>query len=188
MAEPAVLDYYCGQEANQYSFYRIPKALFTEERFRRILAETKVLYGLRLNRMSLSVKNDWMDAENRVFIYSTLEDTLKLLCCGHTPQGERPTGATAATRAWCSARRFCAAPGVWGPPQQAERIFLSIACGRTPSHSRLPLCFIHISVFSICISPKSQRGRNTVQELGPPNHPAGIPHRRFPPPQAPALG
>lgn len=84
MAGPAALDYYYGQEAEQYSFYRIPKALFTDERFRRISAEAKVLYGLLLDRMSLSVKNGWMDAENRVFIYFTLEDALELLCCGHT--------------------------------------------------------------------------------------------------------
>lgn len=84
MAGPAVLDYYYGQEAEQYSFYRIPKALFTDERFRRISAEAKVLYGLFLDRMSLSVKNGWTDAENRVFIYFTLEDALELLCCGHT--------------------------------------------------------------------------------------------------------
>ncbi|MFR8557734.1 MAG: replication initiator protein A [Acutalibacteraceae bacterium] len=47
-------------------------------------AEAKVLYGLFLDRMSLSVKNGWMDADDRVFIYFTLEDAIKLLCCGHT--------------------------------------------------------------------------------------------------------
>lgn len=83
MAEPAALDYYYGQEAEQYSFYRIPKALFTDQRFRHLGAEAKVLYGLFLDRMSLSVKNGWMDAEDRVFIYFTLEDALELLCCGH---------------------------------------------------------------------------------------------------------
>ena len=29
-------------------------------------------------------------------------------------------------------RRFFASPGVWGPPQQAERISLSIACKSVP--------------------------------------------------------
>ena len=43
-----------------------------------------MLYGLFLDRMSLSVKNGWTDAEDRVFIYFTLEDALELLCCGHT--------------------------------------------------------------------------------------------------------
>lgn len=78
------LDYYHGREAEPFTFYRIPKALFTDQRFRHISAEAKVLYGLFLDRMSLSVKNGWMDAEDRVFIYFTLEDAIKQLCCGHT--------------------------------------------------------------------------------------------------------
>ena len=46
-------DYFYGAEAEQFSFYRIPKVLFTEERFRSVSAEAKVLYGLLLDRMSL---------------------------------------------------------------------------------------------------------------------------------------
>ena len=49
-------DYFYGAEAEQFSFYRIPKVLFTEERFRSVSAEAKVLYGLLLDRMSLSCK------------------------------------------------------------------------------------------------------------------------------------
>ena len=47
------LDYYYGNEAEQYSFYRIPKALLTDPRYKK----AKVLYGLLLDRMGLSVKN-----------------------------------------------------------------------------------------------------------------------------------
>ena len=47
-------DYFYGAEAEQFFFYRIPKVLFTEERFRSVSAEAKVLYGLLLDRMSLS--------------------------------------------------------------------------------------------------------------------------------------
>ena len=47
-------DYFYGAEAEQFSFYRIPKVLFTEKRFRSVSAEAKVLYGLLLDRMSLS--------------------------------------------------------------------------------------------------------------------------------------
>ena len=47
-------DYFYGAESEQFSFYRIPKVLFTEERFRHISAEAKVLYGLLLDRMSLT--------------------------------------------------------------------------------------------------------------------------------------
>lgn len=61
-------DYFYGAEAEQFSFYRIPKVLFTEERFRSVSAEAKVLYGLLLDRMSLSCKNGWLDKEGRVYI------------------------------------------------------------------------------------------------------------------------
>lgn len=75
------LDYYYGDQAEQFSFYRIPKALFTEERFKSISAEAKILYGLLLDRMSLSAKNGWMDAEGRVYIIYTLEDIMDALGC-----------------------------------------------------------------------------------------------------------
>ncbi len=55
---PLELDYYYGNEAEQYSFYRIPKVLFTDRRFKSITVEAKVLYGLLLDRMALSLKND----------------------------------------------------------------------------------------------------------------------------------
>jgi hypothetical protein len=83
MPQTANLDYFYRNEAEQYSFYRIPKILFTDERYRNVTAEAKVLYGLMLDRMSLSIKNSWIDDKGHVFIYFTLEDALSLLCCGH---------------------------------------------------------------------------------------------------------
>lgn len=50
------LSYFYGKEADQFSFYKIPKLLFTEEYFKKISVEAKVLYGLMLDRMSLSMK------------------------------------------------------------------------------------------------------------------------------------
>ena len=50
-------DYFTGMEAEQYSFYRVPKVLFTESCFKTLSCEAKVLYGLMLDRMSLSIKN-----------------------------------------------------------------------------------------------------------------------------------
>lgn len=61
-------DYFHGMEAEQYTFYRIPKILFTAECFKTISCEAKVLYGLLLDRMSLSIKNRWFDEEDRVYI------------------------------------------------------------------------------------------------------------------------
>lgn len=69
-------DYFYGAEAEQFSFYRIPKVLFTEERFRSVSAEAKVLYGLLLDRMSLSCKNGWLDKEGRVYIIFTIEEVM----------------------------------------------------------------------------------------------------------------
>ncbi len=75
-------DYFHGMEAEQYSFYRIPKMLFTAECFRRLSCEAKVLYGLMLDRMSLSIKNRWFDEEDRVYIVFTVEEIAELMDCG----------------------------------------------------------------------------------------------------------
>ena len=67
-------DYFRGMEAEQYSFYRVPKVLFTAECFKSLSCEAKVLYGLMLDRMSLSIKNRWFDEEDRVYIIFTVEE------------------------------------------------------------------------------------------------------------------
>ena len=75
-------DYFRGMEAEQYSFYRVPKVLFTAECFKSLSCEAKVLYGLMLDRMSLSIKNRWFDEEDRVYIIFTVEEIMELLGCG----------------------------------------------------------------------------------------------------------
>lgn len=70
-------DYYYGQEAEQFNFYRIPKMLFTDERFKGLSSDAKILYGLLLDRMSLSMKNGWFDDENRVYIYFTTKEVME---------------------------------------------------------------------------------------------------------------
>ena len=77
------LSYFYGKEADQFSFYKIPKLLFTEEYFKKISVESKVLYGLMLDRMSLSMKNQWMDDEGRAYIYYSLEDIMEALGCSN---------------------------------------------------------------------------------------------------------
>ena len=81
-------DYFYGAESEQFSFYRIPKVLFTEERFKTISAEAKVLYGLLLDRMSLSAKNGWQDKENRVYIIFTIEDIMEAMGCADQKAGK----------------------------------------------------------------------------------------------------
>lgn len=72
-------DYFTGMEAEQYSFYRVPKVLFTESCFKTLSCEAKVLYGLMLDRMSLSIKNRWLDSEDRVYIIFTVEEIAELM-------------------------------------------------------------------------------------------------------------
>lgn len=84
MSKDLNLSYYYGTEADQYSFYRIPKILFTDKRFKDVSVDAKVLYGLMLDRMALSMKNGWLDESNRVFIFFTLEDAIELLGYGHS--------------------------------------------------------------------------------------------------------
>ena len=83
MKDRITLSYFYGREAEQYSFYKIPKLLFTEEYFKKISVEAKVLYGLMLDRMSLSMKNQWLDEEGRAYIYYSLDDIMEALGCSN---------------------------------------------------------------------------------------------------------
>ena len=81
LEEKIQFEYFYQNEGEQYSFYRIPKLLFTSTIFSKISTDAKLLYGLMLDRMELSNKNNWVDSKNRVFIYFTLEDAMKQLNC-----------------------------------------------------------------------------------------------------------
>ncbi len=83
MEDRVTLSYFYGKEADQYSFYKIPKLLFTDNHYKSISVESKVLYGLMLDRMSLSLKNQWLDGEGRAYIYFSLEDIMELIGCSN---------------------------------------------------------------------------------------------------------
>ena len=74
-------DYYYGAEAEQFSFYRVPRLLIKDERFKGLSSDAKLLYGLMLDRMSLSMKNGWFDDENRAYIHYTVENIMGDLGC-----------------------------------------------------------------------------------------------------------
>lgn len=77
-------DYYYGIEAEQFTFVRVPKVLFTDkEHFGGLSNEAKLLYGLLLERMSLSRKNNWIDKHNRVYIIFPVEEIEESLDVGH---------------------------------------------------------------------------------------------------------
>ena len=77
----AIFAYHLGMDAEQYAFFRISKLLITEPYFRRLSTDAKLLYGLMLDRMSLSMKNGWMDDDGHVYIYFTLKEACERLCC-----------------------------------------------------------------------------------------------------------
>ena len=81
MGEPLKFDYYYGVEAEQFSFYRVPRLLIKDERFRGLSSDAKLLYGLMLDRMSLSMKNGWLDDENRAYIIYAVENIMEDLGC-----------------------------------------------------------------------------------------------------------
>ena len=79
-----VFDYFYEEQSESYSFYRIPKMLFTEEIFEALSTDAKVLYGLLLDRISLSRDNGWMDDEGRVYVYYTIKSVKRSMRCANT--------------------------------------------------------------------------------------------------------
>ena len=64
-------DYFHGDQADQFSFIRIPRKLMTDKLFANLSPLAKMLYALLLDRISLSSKNGWIDEQNRVYIISS---------------------------------------------------------------------------------------------------------------------
>ena len=81
MEEPLKFDYYYGVESEQFSFYRVPRLLIKDGRFKGLSSDAKLLYGLMLDRMSLSMKNGWLDDKNRAYIIYTIENIREDLGC-----------------------------------------------------------------------------------------------------------
>ena len=70
-------DYFYGSQAEQFSFYRIPKVLFTDPQFKPLSTDAKVLYGILLD------KNHWLDEQSRVYIIFTTEEIMEALSCAN---------------------------------------------------------------------------------------------------------
>lgn len=76
-------EYFYGEEAERFSFYRIPRQIVKGKELKKLSTDAKLLYGLLLDRMSLSAKNNWKDADDKIFIYSPLAQIQENLNCGH---------------------------------------------------------------------------------------------------------
>lgn len=69
-------DYYYGSQADQFSFIRIPRMLLTEKLFEDLTLQSKMLYSILLDRMTLSMKNGWFDDENRAYIIYPISEIM----------------------------------------------------------------------------------------------------------------
>ena len=76
-----MLQYFYGQQSDQFSFYRILKLLVKDRKFAKISMEAKFLYGILLDRMNLSAKNGWLDEKGRVYIIFPTSEIMELLKC-----------------------------------------------------------------------------------------------------------
>ncbi len=100
-----MLDYFYGQSGELFSYFRIPKALFQDSRFRHLSMDARTLYGILLDRMSLSVKNGWLDEQGRVYIIYTVRvhrpgsAGISLLCRTQSGQAVPGTGGHGPHRA-----------------------------------------------------------------------------------------
>ena len=74
-------DYFYEAQSEQFVFYKVPKVLCTKEEFRNLSSDAKLLYGLLLDRVSLSQRNGWIDEEGRVYVIFTLENIMEDLNC-----------------------------------------------------------------------------------------------------------
>ena len=75
----ADFEYFRAEESDQFSFFRIPKALFSEKEFASLSTDAKLLYGILLDRISLSKKNGWIDGDGYVYIIYTIAELQELL-------------------------------------------------------------------------------------------------------------
>ena len=74
-------DYFYGKQADRFAFIKIPKAVLLDAEYSGLSAEAKILYAVFLDRLSLSIKNEWIDDANRVFIIYSQKAIMQVLSC-----------------------------------------------------------------------------------------------------------
>ncbi len=70
-------DYFYNREAEGFNFFKVPEIVVEGEEFQGLSAEAILLYAMLLKRAGMSYKNNWLDKQNRVFIYFTVEEIMK---------------------------------------------------------------------------------------------------------------
>ena len=82
MPEVILSDYFYGAESEEFIYFKIPHLLITDPKFKHVSTDAKLLYGMLLDRMGLSAKNNWYDDHERVYIYYTVDEVCEDMCYG----------------------------------------------------------------------------------------------------------
>ena len=71
------LDYHYGKQALQYAMVEIPLLMFIDDAFEPLSLETKVVYGILLQRIRLANRNGWRDEDGKLYVIYPLEQMHK---------------------------------------------------------------------------------------------------------------
>lgn len=72
-------------EVYENRFYRIPKAFFKTEKYKPLSLYAKVIYGFLDDRRELSLKNNWVDEEDNIYLIFTRKEIQEMLCLSNVP-------------------------------------------------------------------------------------------------------
>ena len=77
---------YKANECFEHLYYQIPMELFFNKNYKdKLNSDSKILYGFLLNRLTLSIKNNWLDEEGNVFLIFTRKEVQELLVLSDKP-------------------------------------------------------------------------------------------------------
>ena len=87
MGKKLDLNYFTGQEADQFNFIKIPKPLLYDPIYADLKIAEIITYSRMLDRMNLSIKNGWFDELGRAYIFCSLADVREFAKCTDLPPG-----------------------------------------------------------------------------------------------------
>ena len=88
MGKKLDLNYFYGAEADQFNFIKIPKPLLFDPMYKSLKLEEALTYSMLLDRMNLSIKNNWLDELGRAYVYCSIETIMEFANCGRNKAGE----------------------------------------------------------------------------------------------------
>ena len=71
--------YYTTDEVYSETYYQLPQILFTSSKYKMMSNDAKVAYALLKDRFNYSVKNNWIDKDNRIYFIFTNTELMELL-------------------------------------------------------------------------------------------------------------